>query len=176
MSEAHVNEQHQQQAQPERTYPEPPSRRFADEDRAWSQLYAAVLQGQPSTAEEVIKALDADPKSKHVRLALYTHAKTTLRKQKAAEARQQRIAAFLRTVLTVLVVGPIRLLRSMLSTSADVAVEMLPPVRREPAASRTTALKQDPDFAQAQTRFGSGSDGAQSAAPAVEESRGSKAA
>lgn len=176
MSEAPVHELHHQPAQPERTPYVPPSRRFADEDRAWSQLYAAVLQGQPSTAEEVIKALDADPKAKQLRLALYTHAKTSLRKQKASEARQQRIASFLRTVLTFVVLGPIRLLRSVLSNGAHVAVEMLPPVRREPATVRTSALKRDPDFAQAQTRFGSGSDGAQSAAPAAEESRSAKAA
>ena len=176
MSEVPVNEQHQQQPQFERAYAAPPHRRFADEERAWSQLYAAVLQGQPSTAEEVIKALDADPKAKQLRLALYTHAKTTLRKQKASDISKQRVASFLRTVLAFLVLGPIRLLRWMFSNGADVAVEMLPPVRKEPAASRTSALKRDPDFAKAQTRFGSGSDSAQSTPPAVEESRGSKAA
>jgi hypothetical protein len=176
MSEAAVHEQHHQPAHLERTPYMPPSRRFADEDRAWSQLYAAVLQGQPSTAEEVIKALDADPKAKQLRLALYTHAKTSLRKQKASEARQQRIASFLRMVLAFVVLGPIRLLRSVLSNGADVAVEMLPPARREPATARVNALKRDPDFAKAQTRVGSGSDGAQSSAPAAEESRGAKAA
>ena len=133
MSEVSVNDPHQPPAQPERTPCVPEGRRFADEDRAWTQLYCAVLQGNPSTAEEVIEALDADPQSKHSRLALYTQAKTALRKHEAAEARKQRIAAFLRTALTMPVLGPIRLLHSMLSTSADVAVDMLPPARREPA-------------------------------------------
>lgn len=176
MSETPVHDQHHEPAQPERSYPVPPGRRYADEDRAWSQLYSAVLQGQPSTAEEVIKALDADPKAKQLRLALYTHAKTTLRRQKASEARQQRIALFLRSVLTFIVIGPIRLLRSMLSNGAGVAVEMLPPVRREPATVRAPALKRDLDFAQAQTRFAPPSEDAQSASPAAEESRRSNAA
>jgi hypothetical protein len=179
MSEAPVNEQHPHQhpqlAQPERTQPVPPGRRFADEDRAWSQLYSAVLQGQPSTAEEVIKALDADPKAKHLRLALYTHAKTTLRKQKASQLRHQRIASALNSVLDFLFLAPIRLLRPMLSNGAAVAVEMMPAAKREPAKARAPVLQTEPSFVNAKQRFAAGAE-APPAEVVPEESQGAKAA
>src|SRR4029453_171078 len=127
MSEALSNEQHQPQP---RQYTAPPNRRYAEEDRAWSQLYAAI--GQTSTAEEVVKQLDADPQSKRIHLALYIRAKTTLREQKAADARVERIGAFVRHALDFIVLGPLRLLRAALSLGASVAVEAMPPVRREP--------------------------------------------
>ena len=61
MSEALDNEQ-----QP-RPIQSAPRRRSADEDRAWSQLYAAIYQA--SAAEEVVKQLDADLQSKRNHLA-----------------------------------------------------------------------------------------------------------
>jgi hypothetical protein len=176
MPEAPIQVQHQQSALPERTSYQPQGRRSAEEDGAWVRLYAAVLQGEPSAAEEVIKALDADPKSKHFRLALYTQAKTALRKRKAIDARNQRIASFLRLALTIVVLGPIRSLRSLLSNGGGVAVEMLPPANWEPARARASALKKDPDFARSKQRFDAGAEGAPPAAAAAEESRGAKAA
>lgn len=171
MSEALSNEQYPQ-LQP-RPHTPAPNRRYAEEDRAWSQLYAAI--GQTSTAEEVVKQLDADSQSKRSHLALYIRARTTLREQKAADARNQRIGAFVRQAFALMVLGPLRLLRSALSFGAGIAVEALPPVRTEPAKARTAALRDDPDFAHAKDRFASGTDGAALASEAG-ESRSVKAA
>lgn len=163
MSEALDNEQ-----QPRPTQAAT-SRRSADEDRAWSQLYAAIYQS--SAAEEVVKQLDADLQAKRNHLALYIRAKTTLREQKAAVDRNKRIAAFVRQVVTLLVMTPVRVLRQILSFAAGVGAEIFPPVRREPARARTTALKNDPDFARAKSRFSSSADGAAPLAGEVGESR-----
>ena len=171
MSEALSNEQHQLQPRP---YTPAPNRRYAEEDRAWSQLYAAI--GQTSTAEEVVKQLDADLQAKRTHLALYIRAKTTLREQKAADARIERIGAFVRHALDFVVLGPLRLLRTTLSLSAGVAVEAMPPVRREPAKARTSVLRCDPDFAHAKDRFASGADVPGTAASEAGESRSAKAA
>jgi hypothetical protein len=171
MSEALSNEQHQPQP---RQYTPAPNRRYAEEDRAWSQLYAAI--GQTSTAEEVVKQLDADLQSKRTHLALYIRARTTLREQKAADVRNQRIGAFLRDALDLMVLGPLRLLRAALTFGAGVAVEALPPVRREPAKARTSVLRSDPDFAHAKDRFASGADVPGTAASEAGESRSAKAA
>jgi len=163
MSEALDNEQ-----QP-RPIQSAPSRRSADEDRAWSQLYAAIYQA--SAAEEVVKQLDADLQSKRNHLALYIRAKTTLREQKAAADRNKRIAALVRRVVSVLVMTPIVVLRSIWSFAVGVGSEFIPPVRREPARARTVALKNDPDFARAKDRFSSSADGPAPAAGDVGESR-----
>ena len=157
------------------------NRRAAEEDRAWAQLYASVAQA--CTAEEVVKQLDTDIEAKHSHLALYVRAKTTLRERRVADTRNQRIAAFVRTfarsVVAIVVVGPLhmlRLLRSLLSTSSDVAVEMLPPARRDPAKVRVSALTRDPEFAKAAERFRATADGATPIVGQNEESRGAKAA
>ena len=143
------------------------SGRATEEDRAWSQLYAAIRQ--PSAAEEVTRQLDADLQAKRSHLALYIRAKTTLREQKAEDARNQRIASFVRQVLTVLVVVPVRALRDMLATSMSVALAMFPPVRTEPAHVRSKALKGDPNYARAKDKFVSGAEGAAGAATEVAE-------
>ena len=163
----------------ENTQPPPPfnpkpNRRMAEEDRAWAQLYASV--GQAATAEEVVKQLDADAPARHCHLALYLRARTTLRERKVIEARNQRIGAFVRSVVAFLVIGPFRLLRSMLSSGSDVAVEMLPPARRDPAKVRVRSLTSDPEFARAAERFTASAGGTDAAAGQHEESRGAKAA
>ncbi len=168
MSEAPPN------AQPPAQFDPGSNRRTADEDRAWAQLYASV--GQASTAEEVVKQLDADNEARRSHLALYLRAKTTLRERRIADARNQRIGAFVRSVVTIVVVGPFRLLRSLLSTGSDVAVEMLPPARRDPAKARVSTLTRDPEFAKAAERFTATADGATPIAGQHEESRGAKAA
>jgi hypothetical protein len=160
--------------QPPSQFNPKPNRRTAEEDRAWAQLYASV--GQAATAEEVVKQLDADPQSKHSHLALYLRARTTLRERKAAEVRNQRIGAFVRSAVTLLVIGPLSLLRSLLSSGTDVAVEMLPPARRDPAKVRVSALTRDPEFARAAERFAASADGTAPAAGQLDESRGAKAA
>ena len=171
MSEALSNEQHQPEP---RQYTPAPNRRYAEEDRAWSQLYAAI--GQTSTAEEVVKQLDADLQSKRTHLALYIRAKTTLREQKVADARIERTGAFVRHALDFMILGPLRLLRAALSLGASVAVEAMPPVRREPAKARTSVLRSDPDFAPAKGRFASGVDVPGAVASEAGESRSAKAA
>ena len=151
-----------------------PSRRTAEEDRAWAQLYASV--GQAATAEEVVKQLDADAPARHCHLALYLRARTTLRERKVIEVRNQRIGAFVRSIAAFLVIGPFRLLRSMLSSGSDVAVEMLPPARRDPAKVRVRSLTSDPEFAKAAERFAASADAVAPTAGQHEESRGAKAA
>ena len=86
----------------------------------------------------MVKQLDADAEARRSHLALYLRAKTTLRELRVADARNQRIGAFMRSVVTIVVVGPFRLLRSLLSTGSDVAVEMLPRARRDPAKARVS--------------------------------------
>ena len=168
MSEAPEN------AQPPAQFNPGSNRRTADEDRAWAQLYASV--GQAATAEEVVKQLDADAPAKHCHLALYLRARTTLRERKVIEARNQRIGAFVRSVVAFLVIGPFRQLRSLLSSGGDVAVEMLPPARRDPAKVRVRSLTSDPEFARAAERFAASAEGVTPTAGQHEESRGAKAA
>ncbi|MEQ1804827.1 MAG: hypothetical protein ABL900_05565 [Burkholderiaceae bacterium] len=134
------------------------SRLAVEEERAWALLYASV--GRAFTAEEVVKQLDTDAQARQSHLALYLRARTTLREHKASEARNQRIAALvqsaLRSVVTLLVIGPYRLLRSVLySGAAVVAVELLPTASRRPAKGRASTLKREPDFARADERFAS---------------------
>ena len=149
-------------------------RRTGEEDRAWALLYASV--GRASTAEEVVKQLDADIEARRRHLALYLRAKTTLRERRIADARNQRIGEFLRSVVAIVVVGPIRLLRSLMSTGSDVAVEMLPPARRDPAKARVSTLTRDPEFAKAAARFTATVAGATPIAGEHEGSRDAKAA
>lgn len=142
------------QEQPPRPIAHLVSRRSVEEDRAWAQLYAAIHQ--PSAAEEVVKQLDADAQSKRNHLALYIRAKTTLREQKVSEARNQRVGAFVRTVLTFLVMGPPRLVTKVYVALRDVAVAAMPPAQKEPAAARARRLKNDPEFASSTDLFSSG--------------------
>ena len=152
--------------------------RTADEDRAWAQLYASV--GQAATAEEVVKQLDADVEARRSHLALYLRAKTTLRERRVTDARNQRIAAFMRacaqSIVAIVVVTPASMLRSLLSSGRDVAVETLAPARRNPAKVRVSALTRDPEFAKAAARFTASADGTTSIAGQHEDSRGAKAA
>lgn len=97
-------------------------------------------------------------------------------KPDAATWRNQRIGALVRSVVTIVVVGPFRVLRSLMSTGSDVAVEMLPPARRDPAKARVSTLTRDPEFAKAAERFTATADGATPIAGQHEESRGAKAA
>lgn len=150
------------------------NRRTADEDRAWAQLYASV--DQAATAEEVAKQLDADAEARRSHLALYLRAKTTLRERRAANARKQRIGAFLRWVVAVVVIGPFRMLRALSSTGSDGAVQKFPPARSDLAKARVTALIRDPEFAKAAERFKATAEGATPIAGQHEESRGAKAA
>jgi hypothetical protein len=129
------------------------SRRSVEEDRAWAQLYAAIHQ--PSAAEEVVKQLDADAQSKRNHLALYIRAKTTLREQEVSEARNQRIGAFVRRTLTLVVMGPLRCVTKAYVAIREVVVATMPPAPKEPAAARACGLKNDPAFASSTDLFSS---------------------
>ena len=143
-------------ALPPRQFNTQPNRLAVEEDRAWAQLYASV--GRACTAEEVVNQLDVDAQARHSHLALYLRARTTLREHMAAEARKQRVGAFvqsvLRSVVTLLVVGPFRLLRSVLSSGAAVvAVGVFPTASRRPAKGRVSTFKSEPEFARNDERF-----------------------
>ena len=131
------------------------SRLAAEEERAWALLYASV--GRACTAEEVVRQLEADAQARQSHLALYLRARTTLREHKAVEARNQRIGAFvqsvLRSVVTLLVVGPFRLLRSVLSSGTDVVVGIPPSARSRRTKGRVSTLKNEPEFARTDERF-----------------------
>ena len=154
-------------ALPSRQFGTQVNRLAVEEDRAWALLYASV--GRAFTAEEVVKQLDADAQARQSHLALYLRARTTLREQQAAEALNQRIGAFVQSVvrsvlrsvvrpiarsaLTLLVIGPFRLLRSMLSFGVGVAAQTLPSARTGPAKGRVSTFKADPEFAKPAVRF-----------------------
>jgi hypothetical protein len=141
-------------------------RRNAEEDRAWTHLYRRA--GEQAVAAEVVQHLDSDAEAKRSHLALYLRCKETLRKQKATQARNQRIGGFVRQMMAILVIGPFRALGVFLRFGGGVALEMLPRTRREPAATRMQQLKDDPKFAQAKA------DVLQVRAPAAAEPSASK--
>jgi len=122
-----------------------PSRRSAEEDLAWARLYAVVHRS--STAGEVVKHLDADPLSKREHLALYILARITLSQQKSHQARRQRLVAFIRLALTVLVVRPLRSMAQEYALIRDTLLAAMPATRKEPATKRAGSLKCDSDFA-----------------------------
>ena len=143
-----------QYPQAPRPFSPKPSRRSSEEDRAWARLYKDVAHA--CTAEEVVKHLDQDPEAKRSHLALYLSAKKTLRTQKVIDARNRRVGTFVRSILYILarlVLGPVRLLRSIASNSIDIAVGLLPAARRDPAKVRASALRRSPEFARAAERF-----------------------
>jgi hypothetical protein len=127
--------------------------RFVEEDRAWGALYLAVHR--PSTAEEVVKHLDADPQTKRSHLALYILARSTLRERKACQARTRRIAAIVRAFPAVLVYGPLRLLVSEYALIRDALLAALPAVQWQPTATCPRRLKADPELALSTDLFGS---------------------
>ncbi len=142
-------------ALPSRQFGTTLNRMAVEEDRAWALLYASVSRA--STAEEVVKQLDADAQARQSHLALYLRARTTLREQKAAEMRNQRIGAavqcVLRSAVTLLIIGPVRLLRSVLSSGSGVAVGMLASASTQSAKDRVRTSKKAPAFARTEERF-----------------------
>ena len=93
------------------------------------------------------------------------HAQAFVREQKVSEARNQRVGAFVRTVLTFVVMGPLRFVANAYVAIRDVAVASMPPAQKEPAAARARGLKNDPEFASSTDLFSSGA-----ATPAVKAS------
>jgi hypothetical protein len=127
--------------------------RSAEEERAWAALYSAIHR--PSTAEEVVRHLDADPQAKRSHLALYIMARATLRERRASQARTRRIAAIVRVFPAVLVYGPLRLLVSEYALIRDALLAALPALKWQPTATCPRRLKADPEFALSTDLFGS---------------------
>lgn len=132
------------------------ARRFGvdfEEEKAWVSFYRRV--GNPAIATEVMNQLESDPEMKQIHLALYLRCKETLRTQKARLARNKRIGQFVRRLSSAMLVAPVIAIRRLLRQAGEVAVECLPAVASEPAARRVRSLTKEPEFAQAQSEFGS---------------------
>jgi hypothetical protein len=149
-------------------------RHTAEEDRAWFHLYRGA--NQPSVAHEVVQHLDSDPEAKRCHLALYLRCRETLRAHKARQARNQRIGAFVRTLLVAIFVVPLRALRMLAAHSGEVALELLPDIRQEPAQRRLQRLRKTRPFAQAEAQFREPSSTEQVAQEQAKSSRDTKAA
>lgn len=126
-------------------------RRNLEEDRAWIHVYRDA--NDPSVAAEVVKHLESDDELKRAHTALYLRCKQAVRRQKLVEERNKRIGSFMRLVITAVVFGPFRAMRSMWSAGTDIAVEVLPEARREPATPRVQRLQKEPEFAHAKSTF-----------------------
>ena len=141
------------------------SRRFGvdfEEEKAWVGFYRNV--GNPAIAIEVMNQLESDPAMKRMHLALYLRCKESLRAHKARQARNKRIGQFVRMLLHAGFAVPVIAVRHLLRQGGEIAVECLPEVVKEPAATRVHRLSKEPGFAQAKSAFGE-----QVAAPAVQQ-------
>jgi len=107
-----------------------------EEEKTWCTFYKRSPQ-DPALAAEVLKLLDSDPEMKRSRMALYLCCKESVRKDKAKQARNQRIGAFVRRLAAWLFVFPLEVLRRTGRESRDIIIDMLPeaePPLRRPAA------------------------------------------
>lgn len=139
------------QLKPYRQHP----RRFGvdfQEEKAWISFYRRA--GNPDIAAEVMQQLESDPDLKRTHLALYLCCKESLRKDKARQARNKRIAQGIRGLLHAVFVAPVSALVRLVHHGADIAVECLPEVAKEPAARRLHKLAIKSEFVQAQSAFG----------------------
>ena len=140
------------QDQPNRSIAQAMHRCSADEDRAWAAVYAAI--NKPSTSEEVIRQLDADPQSKRDHLALYIMAKATLRQRKLTHARVRGVATIARLTLHVVIVAPARLIAGEYTMIRDSLLAALPAIHPEPAAVRASLSRSEPASSAANDLFG----------------------
>ncbi|MHB1332303.1 MAG: hypothetical protein ACYCY1_06870 [Sulfuriferula sp.] len=153
------------------------SRRFGvdfEEEKAWVSFYRRA--GNPAIATEVMNQLESDPEMKRTHLALYLRCKETLRTQKARLARNKRIGQFVRMLSSAMFVAPVITVQRLLRQSGEIAVECLPNVTSEPAARRVRSLTKEPEFAQAQSEFGSRAATQLSKPDSVEEANASSPA
>ncbi len=127
------------------------NRRAVEEDNAWARLYRDI--DQPSTAEEVVKYLKANPEAMKSQMPLYVLALGTIRRDKLATERKKFLARLLRQIVIQCVIVPAvatwNALRWLFSSGADVAMEAFPSTAVSPAVARVNALKNDPDIAPA---------------------------
>ncbi|MCL2591557.1 MAG: hypothetical protein FWD67_11990 [Betaproteobacteria bacterium] len=100
-----------------------------EEEKAWIAFYRRA-PNDPALAAEVLAQLNSDNAMKHDRLALFLCCKESIRKEKARQARNQRIGAFVRKLAGWLFVFPCNALRHMGRGSRDIVIDMLPEVER----------------------------------------------
>src|ERR1700674_5995050 len=134
------------------TRPSQASVAFAEE-KAWVGFYNRI--GDPAVAEEVIQYLDADLDIKRQHPALYLCAKESVRRNEQRLHRAQRIGSFVRSVVGVVVIGPVSLVAGLLRGGRQIGVECLPEVasRQEPARKRVGQLTRKTEFAKANEAF-----------------------
>lgn len=127
-----------------------------EEERAWVNFYKRV-GNDPALATEVLAQLDCDPDMKRPHLALYLCCKESLRAHKARQARNKRIANFVRWfcrgLFTQLFVQWPSAWHRSLRKGSDIAIECLPEIGKEPAMAKAGQLAQEPTFATAQADF-----------------------
>ena len=124
----------------------------SEEERAWVGFYQRVGRN-PAIAGEVLAQLESDPEMKRNHLALYLCCKESLRQHKARQARNKRIAQFVRWLCIKLFLRPLHSLQKMCSQSSDLVVECLPEVGKNPATTQVHRLIRKSPFATAQTTF-----------------------
>jgi hypothetical protein len=127
-----------------------------EEERAWVGFYRRIADS--AVAEEVIQYLDANPDERHQHPALYLRAKESVRRNEQRLHRAQRIGGFVRSVVGVLVIGPVSLVAGLLRGGRQIGLECLPEVRtamsrQEPARRRVGKLAKETEFAQAKSGF-----------------------
>jgi hypothetical protein len=130
----------------------PRAKRFGvefEEERAWVSFYRRVRH-DATLATEVLAQLEADPEMKRTHLALVLCCKEALRSHKARQARNKRIGQFVRWLCHGLFAAPMRAMRG----GADIAIECLPEMGKEPAVRQVRRLTREAEFAQAQSAFG----------------------
>lgn len=107
-------------------------RRYADEDKAWSDLYRSIKD--PAAAAEVVEHLESDEQTLRQHTALYLRSRETLRRERARVARNQRMGQVIRAAfaaLASLFAGARRAARN----GGDVALEVLAPEGAEPTGT-----------------------------------------
>lgn len=137
------------------TRPSKSSVAFAEET-AWVDFYKRI--GDPAVAKEVIEYLDANPDEKRQHPALYLRAKESVRRNEERLHRAQRIGSFVRTVVGVVVIGPVSFVAGLLRGGRQIGLECLPEVRnatprREPARRRIVKLTKESEFSKANGVF-----------------------
>lgn len=162
---------------PERPFQSHPPRRGSvdlEEQRAWVGCYRRVGR-DAALATEVLAQLDGDAEMKRRHLALYLCCKQSLRVHKARQARDRRVALWLRMLVRVTLLRPVVVLGSAVRRAFDRGLGVLaeavatghpapaaPPRRAarsapaaapEGAAAQVRSLLDDAEFADARARF-----------------------
>jgi hypothetical protein len=101
-----------------------------EENKAWIGIYRRA-QHDPALAAEVMAQLNQNPEIKGDRLGLYVCCKECVRSERARQARNQRIGAFVRMLATWLFVFPLNAVRHLGRSTRDIVIETLPEVESQ---------------------------------------------